>query len=156
MKNNKYSYLGLAVAVSVVFTALVMFSLNTVSTQAAPAFAPTPVAAPDAAGIGVAFSSQTATALTADTNTASVDLLRYKTLDVEYVIDQGTVNTTTITLQYSIDGSAWTDGVAVVTSNAADVTALTVRLPVFGRYIRFSQDVATSSPVTITLSGVAR
>lgn len=123
---------------------------------ASPALAPTPVA--DTIGgssDGRFFNFQTATALAADTNTGGVEVLPFDALDVQYVIDHGTANTTTLTVQYSNDNSNWVNGVALVSASAADGSDIT-RVPVFGRYMRVNQNVSTTDTITITLNAVGR
>lgn len=124
--------------------------------QAAPPAAPTPVAAPDSVGAGRYFRFQPATAITADTNTGAVEVLNFETVDIEYTIDHGTVNTTTLKVQYSIEGDDWTDGATLVSASAADGAAVVARVPVFGRYMRVNQDVTNSNTITITLTAVGR
>lgn len=123
--------------------------------QAAPPAAPTPVANLTDTGTGRYFPLQTETAIAADTNTSALDVTSFNYLDVQTTIDQGTVNTNTLTVQYSVDGSNWDDGLALVTSNAADATEVT-RVPVFGRYVRIKQDLTNTNTITITLLAIGR
>lgn len=156
---NKYTGLAVSLALAVTLIALVAFSLllATSPTQAAPPAAPTPVAAPDTTGKGVVIPLQAATALAADTNTTPVEMLNFKTIDVEFTIDQGTsVNTVTLTTQYSIGGTAWEDGAVLVTDNAADASDLIVRIPIFAKDFRVNQNVTNTNPVTISITSVAR
>lgn len=127
----------------------------TADVQAAPPAAPTPVANILQSQKAVFFRFQPTTAITADTNTGAIDVMDFNSLDVSHTIDQGTVNTTTLTIQYSNDGSNWDDGLALASNNAADVTDIT-RVPVFGRYMRVKQDVTNSNSITITLLAVGR
>jgi len=124
--------------------------------NASPNLAPTPVAnLPGDSGASV-VNFQPATALTSDTNTrSSLDLKDFEYVDLSYTIDHGTVNTTTLTVQYSNDGSNWVNGVALVSNSAADGSDIT-RIPMFGRYMRVNQDVTNSNAITITLIGVAK
>lgn len=159
MKNNKYITLGLAALVSIIFTALVMVSLDTVGTiQAAPPAAPTPVAdflmpVKNAA----AFPFQAETRLTGDTNTTAIDVMNMSAVDISYttVHTGGEVNTTTLTVQYSNDNTNWTNGLALATSNATAATSIT-RVPVFGRYMRINQDTSNAFAITVTLLAVGR
>lgn len=124
--------------------------------QAAPPAVPTPLANPISLTTGpLNVTFQSATAIAADTNTSGVQLPAYGQLALQYTIDQGTVNTTTITLQYSNDNTNWFNGLAVVSANAADTTD-GIFLPLGWRYVRFNQDVANSNPITITMIGVAK
>lgn len=155
---NKYTGLAVSLALAFAFIALVAFSLLLASTptQAAPPSAPTPVAdflmpLKNAA----AFPLQSATAITADTNTTGVEVMNMSAVDVQYIIDHGTLNTTTLKIQYSNDNSNWVDGITLVSASAADGTSIT-RVPVFGRWIRVNQDVATTDTITITVLAVGR
>lgn len=91
---------------------------------------------------------------TAD-DTSCFELGNYDVIDLQYVIDQGTVNTTTITQQYSNDNVTMVDGAAVVTANAADANGM-AQYALFGRYGCMKIDVANANPITITLIGVAK
>lgn len=123
--------------------------------QAAPAVAPTPLAE-TAGGPGyqnVVFWS--ADALTASAGSNAIQLPGYEVLDLQYVIDQGTVNTTTIKLQFSNDNTNWSDGINVVANNAADANAM-AQFNNFGRYVRLYATVTNTNPVTITARAVAK
>lgn len=123
---------------------------------AAPPAAPTPVAELVERQDASYFVFVPATAITADAGTSARDVRGFNTLDVQYVIDHGTVNTTTLTVQYSIDNSHWTDGANLVAANAADADAVVARVPVFGRYMRIYRNVTNANPITITLVAVGR
>lgn len=145
------------IAVLAVALAIIIAVQVAMPTQAAPPAAPTPVANilnNDTAAAYLVF--QPATALTADTNTRStLDVMKFDSLDIQYIIDQGTTNTTTLTIQWSIDGTNWEAGPALVSNNAADASDIT-RVPVFGRYARINQDVTNSNTITITLLAVGK
>ena len=159
MKNtHKYLAFGLTIAGTITLMALLTFALllSSVPTNAAPPAAPTPVADIVTGGDGKFFNFQPLTALTADTNAGgTADMLAFDSVDVQYTIDHGTVNTTTIKVQYSNDGTTWNDGLTLVSASAADGSGIT-RVPVFGRYLRLNQDVTSADPITITLTGVGR
>lgn len=147
---SKLALLGIIMALLVI---LAMLSFPAV---AAPPAAPTPIADFLLQGVQArAFNFQTRTAITADTNTSGVDVMGLSAVDVQYVIDHGTVNTTTLTVQYSNDNSNWVNGVALVSDSAADGTDIT-RVPVFGRYMRVNQNVTGTDAITITLTAVGR
>lgn len=155
MKNKS---LYLSVVVAILFMALAAFSLLSISTptQAAPPAAPTPLANFIVDGVQpAAFTLQAATALTTDTNTAAVDVLRLGAIYLQYVVDQGTVNTATLTIQYSNDNLNWFNGVPIVSANAADATDGVI-LPLGWRWVRVNQDLTNSNPLTITLLAVGR
>lgn len=128
--------------------------------QAAPPAAPTPLADFLMPAVPArAFNLQTVTAITADANTAGVDVLGLGALDIQYVIDHvpsGEVQTTTLRVQYSNDNSNWAEGAILTTSSVADGTDIT-RVPVFGRFIRINKNVSANSiAITTTLTAVGR
>lgn len=156
--NNRGLNLGLVIifALALLLTAAVWPAMNSEPALAAPPAAPTPVAAPDSVGSGHFFRFQPATAITVDTYSPAVEVLGFETLDIEYALDHGTANTTTLTVQYSISGDNWTDGAALVTASASDAAAVVARVPVYGRYMRVKQDVTNTNTITITLLAVGR
>lgn len=93
--------------------------------------------------------------LTADAGSTVIDVGNYALADIEWIIDVGTVNTTTFTLQFSNDGTHWVNGVAVASAVAADVTNL-AQFYTFGRYARVYADVINSNPVTATVLAVLK
>lgn len=123
--------------------------------QAAPQAGPTPVSVTRPAGGDVqVFEIWNAAPLTADT-TVCVDIGAASVIDAQYQIDQGTVNTVTLTSQWSINGSLVTDGVDFVATNAADASDM-VQVQAFGRYICPKADVTNSNALTVTLYLVAK
>lgn len=146
-------------AVAVMAMLIGVFSLSLLfgsPTQAAPPAAPTPVAdylVPGVQPVSIVF--QAATALTADTNTTGIEVMRLGAVDMQYIIDHGTMNTTTLKIQYSNDNSNWVDGLTLISASDADGTTIT-RVPVFGRYMRVNQDVINANAITITLTAVGR
>jgi hypothetical protein len=136
--------------------ALVTLPMHQQSAQAAPAAIPTPISVVDSDKVSGVLTFQAATAISATTTTASKAIYPYRSADVGVTIDQGTsVNTATVTIQYSLDDTNWDDGIAVVSSNAADDTAI-VQVPLFARYVRFKQTVTNTENVTVTIKAQAR
>ena len=157
MKNNNTSssLFWWVIALGIVILTASFFVPPASSVVAAPGAAPTPVANILTSNQAAYFRFQPATAIAADTNTGSVNLSQFNSVDLQYIIDQGTTNTTTLTIQWSNDGSNWVNGPALVSNNAADASDIT-RIPAFGRFARINQDVTNSNPITITLLGLAK
>lgn len=153
MKHKILSLAGLGLVLALIMVVLQLSAGQ--NAQAAPPLAPTPVANILGSQQNTYFRFQPATALTADTNTNSIRLDEFNSIDIQYVIDQGTVNTTTLTIQYSNDGTNWVNGVALVTNSVADGSDIT-RVPMFGRYARINQNLTNSNAITITLTGLAK
>ncbi len=153
MNKEKVTSISLGIIGAIMAFTIAMILLQPV--QAAPPAAPTPVANLYQSNEGRAVTFQSATALTADTNTRSVEVMNFDSVDFQLTVDHGTVNTTTFTIQYSNDGTNWDDGLALLTNNATDVTEIT-RVPVFGRYMRVKQDLTNANALTVTLLAVGR
>ena len=154
MKQHKVFNLAIVTIAGVMLIALSLLFVGN-GAQAAPPAAPTPLANVVNQDSGRFLIFQTATALTADTNTTGRQIMEFDTLHVGVLIDHGTLNTTTVTVQWSNDNTNWDDGPAVVSNNAADAYEI-VPLPIFGRYVRFKQDLSNSNSITITLNAVAK
>lgn len=148
----------LIVALTMIFLALLVLSPLLI-----PAVGATPLAAPTSvtsvqqgtasAPANVTFKAQTV--MTADAGGPAQSLAAYSLLDVQYVIDETLVNTTTLTLQFSNDGANWVNGPALVTGETADGTGLN-QYANFGRYSRVYIDVSNTNPITVTVLGVAK
>ena len=154
----KANYVFLTIAAALVVFALALTALaGGGAATAAPLAIPTPVSVtrPASGGVQTFTPFAGSTALTADTTSACVDVAQRSVIDVLYVIDQGTVNTTTLTSRWSIDGVTLVDGVNVVASNAADASDM-VQLQVFGRYFCLLANVTNSNPITITAQAIAK
>jgi len=94
------------------------------------------------------------TGLTEDTRVC-INIDGYNTVDLHYIIDQGTVNTTTLKLQISNIDGAYVDQVTVLSANAAD-TADLKQYQLFGRTACLFADVVNSNAWTITAVGLAK
>lgn len=94
--------------------------------------------------------------ITEATNSTAYQLSSAELLDVQTTIDQGSSsNAITLTLQYSIDKSNWTDGADLVTASAADATDLQ-QFPMFGAWVRIAAVVTNTNAVTVTAVGLAK
>ena len=124
--------------------------------QAGPPLAPTPVSNLVVSQERNLFELMAGKGVTADYNTTAMEISSFSYGDVQFAVTQGaTVNTTTVTIQYSNDKSNWVNGVAITSSAVASGTDIT-RVPLFGQYARFKVDVSGSSAVTWTLNMLAR
>ncbi len=93
--------------------------------------------------------------MTASGASNAMQLSKYEVLDLQYVIDQGTTNTTTLKIQFSNDNTNWSDGINVVANNAADANAMQ-QFNNFGRYTRLYATLTNANAVTITARAVAK
>lgn len=120
-------------------------------------------AAPVAAITPVTYSGQSSQSskvtffngnIAADTR-ACVDLSNYSKIDLQWVIDQGTVNTTTVKLQWSNDNVNFEDSATVASANAAD-THSGQQYVLAGQYNCVYADVTNSNALGLKILGVAK
>lgn len=123
--------------------------------QAAPPAAPTPVANLVYSSDANYFSFMADKAWAADGYSDPITLASFEWADWQYLIDHGTPNTTTVTIQYSNDGQNWVNGPALISNSAADAGDI-VRLPLFGRYTRLRVDVTNTQTVRLTANLLAK
>lgn len=123
---------------------------------------PGPLAAPTPQSVAVRNSEQAdalnfavTSVMTAAGNSAALNVQNADVMDLQWVIDQTAVNTTTFKLQYSNDGENWVDGATFVTANAADANDMQQVL-LFGKLARVNMTATNSNPFTVTLIGVAK
>lgn len=161
MNKNKITNIVTVIMIAVIMLFVGMIGLDH-QAEASPGFAPTPVANLVNSGDATNITFLSQTAITADQDTAGKQLPEFEWCDVQYLITNGTheavtVNTTTLTIQFSNDNSNWVQGPALVSNSASDtaVTDLT-RFNTFGRYVGFDVNVTNSNPVTVTLLGVCK
>ena len=152
---NRNGLFFVAVLVAVVMLASLSIGFGA---SAAPAAAPTPVAVnvyPSGSSDWAMASFWPGTALTADGRSTCVESAGFSIADIQYKIDQGTTNTTTLTLQFTNDKVTYTNGVNLVASNAADASDLQP-FGLYGRYVCLYADVTNSNAVTVTALGVLK
>ncbi len=158
MNHRSVFFTGAALASLAVLLLAMPLILNLSSTAfAAPNAAPTPLAAGlTIQGMGKAPVNFFVTrVITQDVAGPPFNLSLYEVLDVQHLIDQTDVNTTTLKLQFSNDGHNWVDGVNLVTDNTADADALS-QYNNFGLYTRVYADVSNTNPVTVSAIAVAK
>ena len=160
MKNRTLAMAG-ALLIAVAFLAVFAFAFQGTASAAnpQPLAAPTPVSVNPGSGRGQAAVLWSAKVITADTATGAMDILSYGKADVQWLIDQtavaGVVNTTTVKLQFSVDGANWVDGINAVATNTADAGDMQ-QFAMFGRYVRLFAHLSNANPITLTLGVVAK
>lgn len=154
-KTHRWFLAALSAAV-IALVALVasMPSVDYSSVQAAQLLAPTPIAYANSGGTTKVAEFFNRTPIRADTRVCK-DLREFKTADVQYVIDEGTVNTVTVKLQFTINGLNYVDGTAFATAAVADATGLG-SYPIVGMQTCVFVDVSNANTVTITAIGIAK
>lgn len=135
--------------------ALFTGSLLQTPVEGAPLGAPTPISQYPTNPEPRMVSFWSAASLTADARSTCFDLSGYNTLDVHYILDQGTTNTATVNLQFSNIPGSYVSGVAMVTANAADATDLK-EFNLFGGRTCLFADVTNTNPLSVTVVGLAK
>lgn len=158
MKNRRLPIMALLVTALLMFGILVAMPADNIS--AAPAAAPTPISVTYSATPGKVLEFlRVPVSYTADFNTSPLTVMDFEAVDLQYVIDQtavaSVVNTTTLKLQFSNDGTNWVDGATIVSANTADANTLS-QLAVFGRLARVNVDVSNTNPITISVIAVGK
>lgn len=128
----------------------------------APELIPTPVSASASQAAANVITWMSASARTADGGGSAQNTRNFQRCDVSWAVDVGTVNTTTLTLQFSNDNTYWVNGAAIESTIVADSGLSTTgsgnmqQFAVFGRYSRVYADVTNSNPITVTAIGTCR
>lgn len=157
MKNK---HLAAILCVALILAAS-MFGLMDVSPQveAAPLFAPTPVSQARSVNVPQVATFFAVESITADQRAGCTNSADFEKADIQYVIDQGTVNTVTLKLQFTNDphgsGATYIDGVNIVANNAADASSMQ-QFQVFGAWTCIYADVANSNPLSLTVRAVLK
>jgi len=155
MKSQKFAIAALVLVIAAMLVGSVLISATTAN--AAPLPAPTAVSAPadraPRARHPITFFSAART--TADGRGTVYSLPDYNVMDLQWVVDVGTVNTTTLKFQFSNDGVNWVDGASIEAGIVADKNSLQ-QFPIYGRYVSVYADVTNTNPITLTLIGVAK
>lgn len=150
-KHLLFGSVFVALALMIVLSAL----MGTAAVQAGPMAAPTPISvdrAPSTALVAPVYDGD----ITADTRLGCVQSANYNKADIQYTIDQGTVNTATLKLQFTNDtpgatGAAYVDGLSIVASNAADATDLQ-QFQLFGAWTCVYADVTNTNPLGVKVT----
>lgn len=99
-------------------------------------------------------------AIAADTNFTGVEWPGGSTeADLFYSIDQGDVNTTSLELEVSADGTTWFDdpvSPTLLSANAADASGLIHDIPSHGWQFRIVANTANTNTITPVLTVVIR
>lgn len=153
---NKAKYPVIVVVMTLVLMVAFIATLGGNGASAAPSLIPTPVSV-SSRGTSLAKDVMLYDASVMTTAVASnaQGVAEHEIIDLQWLIDQTDVNTATIKLQFSNDGTNWVDGATAVSSNAADAGDMQ-QFALFGKFVRAHTTLANTNPVTITLIGVAK
>ena len=152
---TRFMQLGFAVFLGLMFLALILVGGLQQAVPAAADTVPTPVyvsGSDDALNVTYFAASTNASSV----NSTAKQLVRYEYQDVQWVIDQDdTVNTATLTIQWSNDNSNWSDGPALVSANTTDADGM-VQVANLGRYTRLALTLTGTDTLTVTVKAVAK
>lgn len=147
MKRVLWPIIG-SILVLIVFASIVLTpSLSGV--QAAPHALPTPLAYDNSKTTNKVVRVFSDRVLVAD-NTQCVNLTAYDNANLQIVIDQASINTTTLKLLYSGDGVHYTTGPTIVNANTIDLNDI-YAAPLYMRDTCVFADTSNSNPVTVTV-----
>ncbi len=152
---NSKNYAVSAVVVALVLFVLALTAITSGPVAAAPAAAPTPVSVSAGSNTPDLFTAYTEAAIAADERSGCVDVSKFQRADVQYLVDVGTVNTTTVTMQFTNDKVTFIDGLAVASAIVADGSAMQ-QYQVFGKYMCFYVNVTGTDPITWSLSAALK
>ena len=119
------------------------------------AAAPTPVSITQPVGLNPQlYTLFSGTAITASAQGTCWELGKWAVADVQSIIDVSDTQTVTVKIQYSNNGTNLVDGMNLATS-AADASTF-VQAPLFGRYACAYATLATTAPVTVSVTAWAK
>ena len=144
------------IAVAIMLFVVMAFMMNGApNAQAAPLAAPTPVtvyASGVAADVPVFYNT---TVITQNGNSSVQAIQNHEKIDLQYILDETIVNTVTLKLQFSNDGTNWVDGPTIASGATADANAMQ-QYNLFGKQARINTAVTNAYPLTLTVIGVAK
>lgn len=152
--NKTYKALGVLGVLVLLVLALSLPSLVSRPASAAPFMIPTPVASVNLSGPGRIVQIFPTEAITQDT-THCVPSASFNTIDTQYVVDVGTVNTTTLTLRYSNNATTFETGPNIASALVADGNGL-AQYASFGAYACILANVVNTNTITVTVVGVGK
>jgi len=118
------------------------------------AAAPTPVSITQPVGLDPQLYTLFSGVVTTSTQGTCRELGRWAVADIQTVIDVGSLQTVTLKMQYSNDGTNLVDGATIVAASA-DTNTLT-QLPLFARYACAYATLGSTNTVTVTVTGWAK
>lgn len=149
------NYLVLAVIVPILLFVLALTAITSGPVAAAPAAAPTPVSVSAGSAQPDLFTAYTEEAIAADERSGCVDVSKFQRADVQYLVDVGEVNTTTVTMQFTNDKVTYIDGLAVASAIVADGSTMQ-QYAVFGKFMCFYVNLTNTEPITWSISAALK
>ncbi len=92
---------------------------------------------------------------TSDAGGPAIQIYTAEYCYMQYIIDQTAGNTTTLTVQYSMDANNWVSGASLVSGNTSDDSGI-LQVPVYARYLRIYEDHTGSNAITTTVKALCK
>jgi hypothetical protein len=148
-------YIALSVLIGVLMLAAFLGAMSGGGVTPALAAPPTPVSITQPVGLNPQlYTLFNGAAITQSAQGSCWELGKWAVADVQSVVDVSNTQTVTVKVQYSNSTANLVDGANIVAA-AADTNTLT-QLPLFGRYTCVYATLATTAPVTVTVTGWAK
>ena len=148
-------YIALSVGIGVLCLAVLLIAMTGGGVTPALAAAPTPVSITQPVGLNPQlYTLFSGTAITASAQGTCWELGKWAVADVQSIIDVSDTQTVTVKIQYSNNGTNLVDGMNLATS-AADASTF-VQAPLFGRFACAYATLATTAPVTVSVTAWAK
>jgi hypothetical protein len=145
----------IAIAVCALLALALFGAMNGGGGTPALAAAPTPVSITQPVGLNPQlYTLFSGTAITASAQGTCWELGKWAVADVQSIIDVSDTQTVTVKIQYSNNGTNLVDGMNLATS-AADASTF-VQAPLFGRFACAYATLATTAPVTVSVTAWAK
>jgi hypothetical protein len=145
----------IAIAVCALLALALFGAMNGGGGTPALAAAPTPVSITQPVGLNPQlYTLFSGTAITASAQGTCWELGKWAVADVQSIIDVSDTQTVTVKIQYSNNGTSLVDGMNLATS-AADASTF-VQAPLFGRFACAYATLATTAPVTVSVTAWAK
>ena len=156
MNKNKLVNIAFLGILTVIMALMGYLGLNGQQVEAAPALYVTPIANMNQSADSAYIPFRSVLQYTADGDTAMMSVGAYEWCDVQYIVDTTTLNTTTVTSQFSMNNDTnYVTGPVLANAIVADGTNI-VRIPVGARYMSFDVNLSNSNPITFTILGLCK
>lgn len=145
-----------AAIIGALLLAVLLGAMVGVGNAPALAAAPTPVAITQPVGLQPAlYTLISGNAITQSVQGTCRELGKWALLDAQTTIDVSDTQTVTVKIQYSNDGVNLVDGANLAASVITDGSTF-YQAPLFGRYACAYATLATTAPVTVSVTGWAK
>jgi hypothetical protein len=153
MRRKEYTILLVALVLMAIFFGTL--SRPAWDATAAPAAIPTPLSIGRTTQVPTLVTFFDGQVVAADTRSQCFDSTYFDKMDLQYIIDIGTVNTTTLTLEFNNNRLTYPDGINAVANAAVDKDEM-VEVNLFGVQTCIFADLTNTNTVTVTAIGLMK